>query len=183
MRSAGRVLVVDEDAAVLEVIEPALRAEGYTVATARDAGTALDELWASWDVQPDAILLDVNLAAPDVAAFAELYQSLPVRHAPLILMSDAPGEPAPGASGGRDAPAADEPPETPAAPEASGAPATPDPEAAPPGDGDVLHKPIDLAQLLTRLHQATRDAAGPDAPGAVAPPGEPRRRDPEAAGG
>ena len=90
MRSAGRVLVVDDDPAILELVDAALRAEGYAVETAADAGTALDWLWATWDAQPDVILLDLQLPAVDGQTFAELYRALPVRHAPLVLMSGLP---------------------------------------------------------------------------------------------
>jgi len=90
VRSAGRVLVVDDDPAILELVDAALRAEGYAVETAADAGTALDWLWATWDAQPDVILLDLQLPAVDGQTFAELYRALPVRHAPLVLMSGLP---------------------------------------------------------------------------------------------
>jgi CheY-like chemotaxis protein len=40
--------------------------------------------------QPDAILLDLRLPAVDGRTFAELYRALPVRHAPLVLMSALP---------------------------------------------------------------------------------------------
>ena len=58
--------------------------------TAPAAGTALDRLWAAWDAQPDVILLDLRLPAVDGKTFAELYRALPVRHAPLVLMSGLP---------------------------------------------------------------------------------------------
>jgi DNA-binding response OmpR family regulator len=90
VRSAGRVLVVDDDPAILEFLDAALRAEGYAVETAPDAGTALDRLWAAWDAQPDVILLDLLLPAVDGKTFAELYRALPVRHAPIVLMSALP---------------------------------------------------------------------------------------------
>jgi CheY-like chemotaxis protein len=90
MRSAGRVLVVDDDPAILELLGATLRAEGYAVETAADAGTALDRLWAEWDAQPDVILLDLLLPAVDGKTFAELYRALPVRHAPIVLMSGLP---------------------------------------------------------------------------------------------
>jgi DNA-binding response OmpR family regulator len=90
VRSAGRVLVIDDDPAIREFLEAALRAEGYAVATAPDAGTALDRLWAAWDAQPDVILLDLRLPAVDGQAFAALYRALPVHHAPLVLISGLP---------------------------------------------------------------------------------------------
>ena len=46
MRRLGRVLVVDDDPAVRAFVRDALRAEGYAVETAPDAGEALDGLWA-----------------------------------------------------------------------------------------------------------------------------------------
>jgi two-component system KDP operon response regulator KdpE len=90
MRNAGRVLVVDDDLALLGFLDVALRAEGYAVETAADAGTALDWLWATWDAQPDVILLDLRLPSVDGKMFAELYRALPVRHASIVLMSALP---------------------------------------------------------------------------------------------
>jgi CheY-like chemotaxis protein len=90
VRSAGRVLVVDDDPALVELLDAALRAEGYAVETAPDAGAALDRLWAAWEAQPDVILLDLLLPAVDGKTFAELYRALPVRHAPIVLMSALP---------------------------------------------------------------------------------------------
>ena len=55
MRSAGRVLVLDDDPAIREVLEAALRAEGYAVETAPDAGTALDWLNAQATTGPALI--------------------------------------------------------------------------------------------------------------------------------
>jgi CheY-like chemotaxis protein len=92
IRAAGgrRVLVVDDDAAVRDLLRDALRVEGYAVATAPDAGTALDLLWAEWERQPAVILLDLLLPAVDGMTFTELYRELPVRHAPVVLMSGLP---------------------------------------------------------------------------------------------
>jgi DNA-binding response OmpR family regulator len=85
--TGGRVLVVDDDGAVRDFLGDALRAAGYAVAAAPDAGAALDLLWAAWDDQPDVILLDLVLPAVDGRGFGELYHELPVRHAPVVLMS------------------------------------------------------------------------------------------------
>ncbi len=90
MRRAGWVLVIDDDAALLRLLDDALRQAGYVVETAPAAGIALDRLWAEWDDQPDVILLDLLLPAVDGKTFADLYRALPVRHAPIVLMSALP---------------------------------------------------------------------------------------------
>jgi two-component system OmpR family response regulator len=84
------VLVIDDDAALLRLLDDALRQAGYVVETAPAAGIALDRLWAEWDDQPDVILLDLLLPAVDGKTFADLYRALPVRHAPIVLMSALP---------------------------------------------------------------------------------------------
>lgn len=122
MRAAGTVLVIDDDAAILEVLRQALHDEGYTVLPYDNAGDALDTLMALWDRQPDAILLDMQLPRVDGQGFAELYRLLPVRQAPIILMSALPS----------------------VAEAASQMAAS-----------DVVRKPFDLEDLLTRLHRAT----------------------------
>jgi two-component system, OmpR family, KDP operon response regulator KdpE len=83
----GRVLVVGDEAAIGDVLREALRAGGYAVETAPDAGTALDVLWAAWDDQPDVLLLDLRGPAVGGRGFAALYRELPVRHAPIVLRS------------------------------------------------------------------------------------------------
>lgn len=87
MRSAGQVVVVDDDVAILTFVKDALQDEGYSVIAVDNAGAALDALMSLWDRQPVAILLDVNLPQVDGKGFAELYRLLPVRQAPIILMS------------------------------------------------------------------------------------------------
>ncbi|AKF04897.1 Phosphate regulon transcriptional regulatory protein PhoB [Sandaracinus amylolyticus] len=57
-----RILLVDDEADIVELLEYNLRQSGYTVVTARDGNTALAEIRRQ---RPDLILLDLNL--PDVA--------------------------------------------------------------------------------------------------------------------
>jgi len=87
VRSAGQVVVVDDDVAILAFVKDALQDEGYSVIAADNVGAAVDTLMSLWDQQPAAILLDVNLPEVDGKGFAELYRLLPVRQAPIILMS------------------------------------------------------------------------------------------------
>jgi two-component system CheB/CheR fusion protein len=59
-RSAGAILVVEDDPTVPELLELALKAEGHGAVTAHDGVAAL-ELVARKTVQPDLILVDYNL--------------------------------------------------------------------------------------------------------------------------
>ena len=62
MSSNGRVLIVDDDASVREMLAEYLRTHGYEVALA-DRGTAMRE--AIEATLPDVVLLDVNLPGED----------------------------------------------------------------------------------------------------------------------
>lgn len=57
-----KVLVVDDERAVRESLDRALRLSGYDVVLARDG---LDALRAVADDQPDAIVLDIGMPGPD----------------------------------------------------------------------------------------------------------------------
>jgi CheY-like chemotaxis protein len=122
VRTPGTVLIVDDDAAVLDLLQEALRDEGYAVMAADNAGDALDLLMTLWDRQPDAILLDVQLPTVGGQDFVELYRLLPVTQAPIILISASPGA----QEVARQIQAQ-----------------------------DVLSKPIDLEDLLSRVQQVT----------------------------
>jgi CheY-like chemotaxis protein len=122
VRTPGTVLIVDDDAAVLDLLQGALRDEGYAVMAADNAGDALDLLMTLWDRQPDAILLDIQLPTVGGQDFAELYRLLPVTQAPIILISAAPGV----QEVARQIQAE-----------------------------DVLSKPFDLEDLLSRVQQVT----------------------------
>ena len=62
-----RVLVVDDEATVREVVVPYLEREGYRAVEAADGSEALDKIAAS---PPDLIILDVML--PKVDGFSIL---------------------------------------------------------------------------------------------------------------
>jgi CheY-like chemotaxis protein len=58
--SRGTVLVIDDDAATLEVLRPLLRAEGFTVMTAQSGAKGLDLLrYAQRDIL--VVVLDYNM--------------------------------------------------------------------------------------------------------------------------
>jgi CheY-like chemotaxis protein len=76
---ALRVLVVDDDAPVRELIAEALEHEGYAVATAADGLEALEWLDRA---RADAIVLDYAMPRCDGPAFAAAYRERPGAPAP-----------------------------------------------------------------------------------------------------
>jgi adenylate cyclase len=85
MREPARVLVVDDNAANLEIIETRLCAQGYEVLTATDGEQALER---AREATPDLILLDVMMPGKDgiqVCRELKADQSLPFM--PIILVT------------------------------------------------------------------------------------------------
>ncbi|MGY1618775.1 response regulator [Geodermatophilus sp. SYSU D00691] len=66
-RSAARVLVVDDEPAIRELLSLALRYEGWAVSTAASGAEAVA---VACDVRPDVVLLDLML--PDLDGFTVL---------------------------------------------------------------------------------------------------------------
>ncbi|HYH57890.1 MAG TPA: response regulator transcription factor [Thermoleophilaceae bacterium] len=58
----ARVLIVEDDAAIGEVLQRSLLLEGYEVALAPDGVTALER---AYDFEPDAVILDLGLPRLD----------------------------------------------------------------------------------------------------------------------
>ena len=86
MTPAAPILVVEDDLAILSTIADTLAFEGYPVVTADQGATALDVVRR----QPVAlILLDMKMPVMDGWAFARAYQSEPIRHAPIVVLTAA----------------------------------------------------------------------------------------------
>lgn len=82
-----RILVVDDDADIRNLIESTLRGEGYEVRSVGDGGRALSEA-TSW--QPDLLLLDSSLAGTDAADVAKAVRRDPrAGGAAIVLVSGA----------------------------------------------------------------------------------------------
>jgi two-component system, OmpR family, response regulator len=79
---APRVLVVDDEAEMGDLLEYGLEAEGFEVRLACDGASALDFV-RSWP--PDAILLDVML--PDIDGFSLLPKLRSLTPVPVIFVS------------------------------------------------------------------------------------------------
>ena len=89
MKSEGnghhrRVLVIDDDDELAEVLRQALRESGYAVATVRHGAAALDLMG---QIQPDLILLDLRMPIMDGWSFAQQYRRASKTPAAIIVMS------------------------------------------------------------------------------------------------
>lgn len=80
----GRVLIVDDEEDIREIVTMVLESEGYEVRAAADGLAALNELdaWA-----PDVILLDIRMPRMDGFAFAEEYGRRPGPRVPVIVIT------------------------------------------------------------------------------------------------
>jgi CheY-like chemotaxis protein len=82
---SARILVVEDQDDVAQLIEVVLKGEGYTVAIARDGAQGL---MMSRDWQPDLILMDIMLPGVDGGTLiARLRQEPETADLPIIAMS------------------------------------------------------------------------------------------------
>jgi two-component system phosphate regulon response regulator PhoB len=84
MREAPRILIVEDDAALREVLDLILAGAGYQTTLAPNGA---DALVAVAQQPPDVILLDWQLPVMDGAHFAQAYRETTGAHAPLIVLS------------------------------------------------------------------------------------------------
>jgi len=81
----GTVMIVDDDAGVMQTFSKMLRLEGYDVATALDAETALRTMEQT---HPDAVLLDLHLPLMDGLVFLRLLRAREHdRHTPVAIIT------------------------------------------------------------------------------------------------
>lgn len=78
---AARVLLVDDDESIRQVVSIFLTDEGYEVAGASDGQAALNLIEP---FKPDLILLDLRMPVMDGWEFVRIYRSRPGPHAPII---------------------------------------------------------------------------------------------------
>jgi CheY-like chemotaxis protein len=82
---SSRILVVEDQDDVAQLIDVVLKGEGYTVAIARDGAQGL---MMSRDWQPDLILMDIMLPGVDGGTLiARLRQEPETADLPIIAMS------------------------------------------------------------------------------------------------
>jgi len=81
-----RVLVIDDDTSIRQLVAYALGDEGYEVEQASDGRAALELI----DRQhPDIILLDMKMPGMDGWEFAKVYRELYDQQAPIIVITAA----------------------------------------------------------------------------------------------
>ena len=76
------VLIVEDERALRTALAMALTDEGFDVATAPNGAAALDALN---EIEPDAIVLDLNMPILDGFQFAEAYRQRAGKQAPVIV--------------------------------------------------------------------------------------------------
>jgi two-component system, OmpR family, response regulator VicR len=81
-----RVLVVEDDAAITELLKLVLDDEGFVVEVAENGAVALEVVAQT---PPHVIVLDWMMPMLDGIDFAALYQQTPRPHAPIILLTAA----------------------------------------------------------------------------------------------
>jgi len=80
-----RVLVVDDDAQILSVLEKRLRSKNYDVITAADGRDAVNKARAH---MPDLIILDVMMPHMDGTEAARILRDdIKTRHIPIIYVT------------------------------------------------------------------------------------------------
>ena len=85
----GRVLVVDDDEDVRNVLFAALSDAGYEVTTASDGEEAIESVRRR---RPDLILLDLMMPRVSGWGFTERYAREPGPHAPIIVITAVSGQ-------------------------------------------------------------------------------------------
>ena len=76
-----RILLVDDDESIRQVVSLFLTDEGYAIAQAGNGQAALDLLD---EFRPDIILLDLRMPVMNGWEFMRTYRQLPGPHAPII---------------------------------------------------------------------------------------------------
>jgi CheY-like chemotaxis protein len=83
---AARVLVVEDDDGIRDLVDLVLSSAGYEILTASDGAAALQVIGT---VHPDLVLLDMRMPVMDGWEFARRYRAGPEPHAPIVVMTAA----------------------------------------------------------------------------------------------
>ena len=86
MTGVPRLLVVDDDPTIREMLEMVLDSEGYEVTTAAHGLAAFAVLD---DARPHVILLDMKMPVMDGWTFLELYRRRPNPKPPIVVVTAA----------------------------------------------------------------------------------------------
>lgn len=81
-----KILIVDDEATVIEALSDKLRAEGFDIDVARDGEEALSKVNQS---NPDLILLDIIMPKLDgISVLKQLKQSPNTKNIPVIILTN-----------------------------------------------------------------------------------------------
>lgn len=86
MIRAPRVLVVEDDDGIRDLVDIVLSSAGYEVLTASDGAAALQVVS---EIHPDLILLDMRMPVMDGWELARRYRAGPAPHAPIVVLTAA----------------------------------------------------------------------------------------------
>jgi len=86
MSGSRRILVVEDDDGIRDMMEMVLDGEGYEVLSATNGIMALELLQ---DVRPELILLDMKMPGMDGWEFARRYAELPHPRPPIVVVTAA----------------------------------------------------------------------------------------------
>jgi two-component system chemotaxis response regulator CheY len=78
---AERILIVDDDESIRQIVRICLTDDGFEVCEAPNGQAALDALDG---FRPDLILLDLRMPIMDGWEFARRYEKLPGEHVPIV---------------------------------------------------------------------------------------------------
>jgi DNA-binding response OmpR family regulator len=82
---AHKVLIADDDKALLTSLSVRLKAEGYEVVSVQDSYQAVEQACKSW---PDVLILDINMPAGDGFTVQERVDKMAHLHAiPVIYLT------------------------------------------------------------------------------------------------
>jgi two-component system, chemotaxis family, chemotaxis protein CheY len=83
---AARVLIVEDDDGIRDLVDLVLSSAGYEILTASDGAAALQVVGTT---HPDLVLLDMRMPVMDGWEFARRYRAGPEPHAPIVVMTAA----------------------------------------------------------------------------------------------
>ena len=86
MTRPARILVVEDDENIRELVDVILSGAGYEVVTAPDGAAALQVIGST---RPDLVLLDMRMPIMDGWEFARQYRARPEPHAPIVVLTAA----------------------------------------------------------------------------------------------
>ena len=81
----AKIMIIDDDPVITELLKTRLESNGYKVVTASDA---IQSVGKAYDEKPDLILLDYMLPAGDgLGVFDKLKQSVNTKNTPVIFIT------------------------------------------------------------------------------------------------